>query len=778
MRNNEVSTKHSRLDRLNWALMFSALLLFSAQASAQIFSIGGSTRTAVASDHTALAGRIAFTLSGSPTTGAGTIVAGYGGVPIANSTSTGMQVSDTFASHASIAWVDSQGSNIGISVPAGVNNGTISLDGVRLDIAAAGVRSVTATVSAAQGSGFLIAGGSTSVVVVDSVLPGLVVGPNSASVVMIQPGATQTTIGQFVIQEGFKDAFSNAIGTFGQTVPTQIQLLVTGLPAGVTVTFPNAVTASTGGASSLSATSALVLPTSTGVTSITYQYSSDFSWVARSFTIAYQVNIAKPLINTAVISIQATLFPPDATDIPRYNTVYVPSENDLPYPEFDSALPVLLLNNSFYGLAFTNPNNFGLPLSLTALDLTGNTVNGLNINNPASMTIAANQQTSGLLEDFFGSGIQNVNVGTILVKTTHAKVAALYMTGNNQNTNLDGGTIPSSTTNFILPFVSIGNSPTLTNLGVFNSSASAESTLTLTVLDNQGNSFASKSIVLEPQETLSGGLSQIVGKDLSSVSGGYIEGSATQSGVYATVLYGDSAEINLLNANEPFYTQTRWIPHFIAGGGYDTEIDLVNTETTRSASVQFNLFNDNGHALAGTTPTTVTIAPLGKKTITVSSLLGSNPSQFVTGSLRMDVQPIWLGPVPIDVNVTGGIRFYSNSPTGYSTVLPIDLAKQTSAVYPHVAQNLGYYTGVAVLNPQDVSVTVTVDVYDKNGNKVGTDSFPLAPQSRIAKLLYQMVPQSNGQQGGYFQVSATDDVYSFALFGDTSMRTLAAIPAQ
>ncbi len=64
MRNNEISTKHSRLDCLNWALMFSALLLFSAQANAQIFSIGGSTRTAVASDHTALAGKIAFALSG------------------------------------------------------------------------------------------------------------------------------------------------------------------------------------------------------------------------------------------------------------------------------------------------------------------------------------------------------------------------------------------------------------------------------------------------------------------------------------------------------------------------------------------------------------------------------------------------------------------------------------------------------------------------------------------------------------------------------------------
>jgi len=76
MRNNEGSTKHSRLDHLNYALMFSALLLFSAQANAQVFSIGGSTSTAVASDHTTLAGKIAFTLSGGPTTGAGTIVVG------------------------------------------------------------------------------------------------------------------------------------------------------------------------------------------------------------------------------------------------------------------------------------------------------------------------------------------------------------------------------------------------------------------------------------------------------------------------------------------------------------------------------------------------------------------------------------------------------------------------------------------------------------------------------------------------------------------------------
>jgi hypothetical protein len=315
-------------------------------------------------------------------------------------------------------------------------------------------------------------------------------------------------------------------------------------------------------------------------------------------------------------------------------------------------------------------------------------------------------------------------------------------------------------------------------VGIFNPLADAESTLTLTVHDSQGQSVASKSIVLQPRETLSGELSQIVASDLSGVSGGYIEGSATQPGVYTTVIYGDSSEINIVNARGPFYAQTRWIPHFVAGGGYDTEIDLVNTETRYSATLQFTLLGDDGRALAGTVPSVITIGPMGKKTVKLSSLLGFNPGQLVSGSIRMDVQPIWFGPFSIVPNVTGGIRFYSTSETGYSTVLPIDLAKQTSTIYPHVAEDLGYFTGLAVLNPQDVSVTVTVDVFDKDGVNVGSDSFPLAPQNRIAKLLHELVPESAGQQGGYFRVSATGEVSSFALFGDTSLRLLAAIPAQ
>jgi len=300
----------------------------------------------------------------------------------------------------------------------------------------------------------------------------------------------------------------------------------------------------------------------------------------------------------------------------------------------------------------------------------------------------------------------------------------------------------------------------------------------LTVHDGQGNPVASRSIVLRPNETLSGELSQLVGKDISGVSGGYLEGLATEPGVHTTLILGDSSEINIVNASGPFFSQTRWIPHFAVGGGYATEIDLVNVDTEHAATVLLSLFDDDGRALSGTSPTTVTIDPLAKKTITVSSLLGYNRSQVVSGSIRMDVQPIWLGPFSIIPNITGGIRFYNSSQPGFSTILSVDLKRRLSTVYPHVAQDLGYFTGLAVVNPQDDPVVVTVDVFNKTGTQVGSATYYLEPKGRISKLLYQLVPQSAGQVGGYFRIVATDDVYSIALFGDIAMYSLAAIPAQ
>jgi len=82
------------------------------------------------------------------------------------------------------------------------------------------------------------------------------------------------------------------------------------------------------------------------------------------------------------------------------------------------------------------------------------------------------------------------------------------------------------------------------------------------------------------------------------------------------------------------------------------------------------------------------------------------------------------------------------------------------------------------VNTNSTVETVTVEVYSKDGAKVGYFSTPLQPGQRFSKLLYELVPFSKGQTGGYVHVLASKPVLSFSLFGTTDGRSLTAIPPQ
>ena len=161
--------------------------------------------------------------------------------------------------------------------------------------------------------------------------------------------------------------------------------------------------------------------------------------------------------------------------------------------------------------------------------------------------------------------------------------------------------------------------------------------------------------------------------------------------------FGNSQSLNVLKAQDPaLRLETYRIPHFVVGSGFETELNLINVDPSRTAVMQVSAFDDQGTPL-GMGPVQVSLEPGGQAVLSLGSALGLSSQQLVGGSLRIDVEKVFTGPFGLVPFVIGSLRFKTAL---LSAALPLFSAARTSALYPHVAQTSGFFTGIAVLNPE------------------------------------------------------------------------------
>jgi hypothetical protein len=117
--------------------------------------------------------------------------------------------------------------------------------------------------------------------------------------------------------------------------------------------------------------------------------------------------------------------------------------------------------------------------------------------------------------------------------------------------------------------------------------------------------------------------------------------------------------------------------------------------------------------------------------------------------------------------------------------LPLESRLFNGMVFSQVAEGCSepvcYFTGIAMLNPGDKAIEVTISVFDEKGWMTGINMLSLAPGQRLSQTLGQLVPSVAGQQRGYVMVNAlgSPGLAIFELFGDTELkRFLSAVPPQ
>jgi hypothetical protein len=443
-------------------------------------------------------------------------------------------------------------------------------------------------------------------------------------------------------------------------------------------------------------------------------------------------------------------------------TVSVASQFLLPFYQADE--------NSYTGIAVSNYSAKSTNVRFSGLSPDGHLLPFAN--NPVTYFLAPQSQLAKLGSEIFGIAPSSLQAGWIRISGDIAELGSISQWGDFSGTQLDGASAleqPSRQLRFTRVYEGPGafqGKAASTFVSMANP-GSTPVTMTLSLLGSQPNQFLApmKVLTLPPDGAIYGTVSQIFQENVNVTGGSLLAQVTSGDGIvgFEMIRFPEAKTVVGLNGvtggapNQSYSAQVAISPKNF------TNIKLINT-STMSRSVMLHLIADNGSEPAP--PVSLNLA--------VGQALERDAGQLfglasAIGSLRVDAS----GP-----GVIGDVIFGDPANLASAAAAPLQTQRFSQALFSHVANGANFWTGLAVLNPNDQAATVTLDVISEAGIRTGSISLALAAGNRFARVLSEptMVPASSGQMRGFIMLHSTLPVIGQELFGDTSMSFLSAVP--
>lgn len=457
-------------------------------------------------------------------------------------------------------------------------------------------------------------------------------------------------------------------------------------------------------------------------------------------------------------------------------------------------LPLLEGDSQRYSaVAVANRAGYPVSVKLTAYADNGQLLRLPDMVNPATLAVGPGQQRALLDAQIFRFGFSEVRQGWIKIESSSDQIAAFFLVGNMSQTYLDGGLAqnqPLTQMTFSRAFEGsavLFEQATTTEINLVNPGTQSAD-LQLTLYDGTGRVAATSGTSIPAGGRRRQTLSQIFSGLPLPVSSGYLDVQSTQPLVgfeliqFGQTLYG-------LPAQAQTSSPRLYSAQFASGGAgvfpapFFTDLTLVNVGGS-TASVSIRLVGEDGALLqlAGiANPLARSIAPRATLSGRADRLFGFPRDDTDTG--------VRVGSVIVEVSdgtVLGDVTFGDAANGRIVASLPLQSVLISDLVFAQVAEGqsgdppVGYFTGVAVLNPNPVAVQLTMEVFKETGELAGSQTLALAAGNRLSQTVGQLVPAASGQLRGYIRVRATGgSVAIFELFGDTGLSLfLSAVPPQ
>lgn len=420
------------------------------------------------------------------------------------------------------------------------------------------------------------------------------------------------------------------------------------------------------------------------------------------------------------------------------------------------------------GIALSNPGRVPVDVIATARSYTGEIISDSRITNPVVLSLPALGQRAFTASEVFGQGI-NGQTGWIAFQSPSTAISGLFLLFDGNLTHIDGGELPNAgQTRLVLPkvFAGPGNSSTVT----FVNTTSATFDCILSVYDNSGALRVQKVVPLAARAGFSSSADQL-GAGTSFTGYATVQSLVNHPtplvGMVRYINSSDSAVLTGMSGNSGL--RSGYISHLVIGGGYSSRLSLVNPQPFDQFVRVTAVLSDGFNTSTSTADRLLTARSRTEEDLT--SMFGLFPANQITGYVRLEV----LTDTP---GISGFMEFGTTDGTLLSAVPAQSGAGYSEYFFSHIAEGLGYYTGLALLNPNDETIPVAIDIIGKDGIRVGGKVINLAGGERRARLMSELIP-GTVQLGGYVRVSSTRNIYALELFGSsTSLRFAANVSAR
>lgn len=446
------------------------------------------------------------------------------------------------------------------------------------------------------------------------------------------------------------------------------------------------------------------------------------------------------------------------------------------------------------GVSVTNTSGQQIHVTYIARHPDGSLVSGDGIENPITYTFAEGQQFAvypgelfrGLNEKDRRPILADGDIGWMEIYSDEGDIQAMFLDGNRDGTGLDGNVgIETGGNPIVFPDLRLKSNES-TEIELLNL-AYDDVIVRLELLDNEGNvlhgepeffiaGYGIRNFYLgggseflrigDPSLAASLRVSCNNTNSIKSSSCSKIIGLATYSDRFGSLasayaVSGESAGSVLVG------------PYFVAGasskGSWDTTV-RVTKFGGESASVYLDLYGANGDLLV-TFPKM--LAPAGQASFVLDGSDLPWGDRFTTGYIRLRSDSgLIAGDVSLSWSDGNGSQL-----TSYPLSNNLYRALQFNQVAEGNAGDLGYWTGIALMNGLEKQVNVRVQIYRSDGSEDQSVVISLNPYGQYASLLSEFVDDPGYTRiGGYIRVTSADPISAIVLYGDSSSQFLAAVP--
>ncbi len=424
--------------------------------------------------------------------------------------------------------------------------------------------------------------------------------------------------------------------------------------------------------------------------------------------------------------------------------------------------------DDYVSIALTNLDTTDATLTFRAYNASGTLVSGVNVANPVTRTLKPGAQMPVIDVQLFGAGIAATGpVGWIQVESSTSKLTGFFMAFDSRLSMLDGAEVTANLLNSsVLPET---GSDDFTEIQLSNPNAEAAS-VRVDLMRADGTVRASAGQVIQPQGTYSADVYGDVFSGIARDPSDYLKVVSTQGLLSYEIVRKAAGDIALLAGQDSSAGSSQlYSPQYVVGGTWRSTLSIVNLDSVPGV-LMLKLIGDDGSQIGPAQ--FVNIAAGGKAYISDQAFFGAfSPEQPVQGYVEV---------TGLGLRLAGNVMFSDATRGRFTSTLPLVSVLGKSAIFSHVASNSTYFTGLAILNPNQTPAFATIDLYGSDGMLAASTTVMIPARQRKSALLSEYFPGLVGQDwtSGYFRLTADNWVASFALFGTNDLGVLSAIPGQ